>query len=130
MTEHPNAALVRRLNEAWHAGDVETVREILAEDVVWHEPGTHPYSGELHGLAGIMQLNAHVARVTGGAISIETHDYLGSDDHAVILQRVTAERDGETYRIDEVLTCHVHDGRVTSIYVTYSDLARAERLLA
>ncbi|MBI4260731.1 MAG: nuclear transport factor 2 family protein, partial [Actinobacteria bacterium] len=36
MDEHPNAGLVRKGLEAFGSGDMETVQELIADDVVWH----------------------------------------------------------------------------------------------
>ena len=43
MTEHPNAAVVRRLAEAFESGDMAVAaqvgEELMADDVIWHEIG-------------------------------------------------------------------------------------------
>jgi ketosteroid isomerase-like protein len=44
--EHPNVERFRALYEAFSKGDAETVREALAEDLVWHVPGRHRFSGD------------------------------------------------------------------------------------
>jgi uncharacterized protein len=46
MTEHPNVERFRRLYEAFGKGDVDTIREALADDLVWHVPGRHRFSGD------------------------------------------------------------------------------------
>ena len=43
MAEHPNAAVVRRLSEAFESGDMAITaavgEELMADDIVWHEIG-------------------------------------------------------------------------------------------
>jgi len=46
MAEHPNVERFRRLYEAFSKGDVDTIREALADDLVWHVPGRHRFSGD------------------------------------------------------------------------------------
>jgi hypothetical protein len=38
-SEHPNATAYRRTADAFRARDFETLRTLVAEDVVWHVPG-------------------------------------------------------------------------------------------
>lgn len=45
-TEHPNVDRFRALYEAFSKGDAETVGEALADDLVWHVPGRHRFSGD------------------------------------------------------------------------------------
>ena len=39
ITEHPNAALVRRGYAAFNTADIETLTELFHEDSSWHTPG-------------------------------------------------------------------------------------------
>jgi uncharacterized protein len=56
MTEHANAELFRRGYAAFQAGDLDTVRSLLADDVIWHNPGSNHLSGEYRGADAAMGL--------------------------------------------------------------------------
>ena len=45
MSQHPNVERMRRAYEAFMKGDAETIRELLTDDLVWHVPGRHRFSG-------------------------------------------------------------------------------------
>ena len=47
----PKERVVRELYEARARRDWSAVRPLLAEDVVWHEPGDEDYSGDYRGRA-------------------------------------------------------------------------------
>lgn len=47
--DHPNVAIIKRYYEAYSKGDVATVREIFAPDIIWQIPGHHPLSGPKRG---------------------------------------------------------------------------------
>ena len=49
MTEHPNVEQARRGYEAFAKGDVTTMSELIADDVIWHAKGVGPLSGDYHG---------------------------------------------------------------------------------
>jgi len=46
MSDHPNVARYWRAYEAFSKGDAATIREMLADDLVWHVPGRHRFSGD------------------------------------------------------------------------------------
>ena len=41
-----NEDLLRRGYDAFAVGDLQTLREIMDPDVVWHVPGRNPLAGE------------------------------------------------------------------------------------
>ena len=47
---HPNEALVRKGYGAFATGDLTTLGELFAEDVIWNTPGKSPLAGTRKGL--------------------------------------------------------------------------------
>ena len=39
MSDHPNAALVRKMTESFNSGDLQGMTDMLADDIEWHEIG-------------------------------------------------------------------------------------------
>lgn len=118
MSDHPNAAVVRRSIDALNAGDVETMLSLVADDVVWYEIGRdQPVRGR----------DALAARFQQGAadftISGKLHDVTASDDHVVALVEAEADRGGRhlSYRAAEI--CHVKDGKITERWSFSDDTA-------
>jgi hypothetical protein len=101
MADHPNAARVREGFAAWNRGDFDTVREYLADDVVWHVGGDHPLSGDYRGRDAVLDYQAKVMQLTGDTLRGEPIDVLANDRHAGIFMRITGERDGK--QLDVVL---------------------------
>ena len=46
MSEHPHVSFYRRAHEAFSKGDADTIRDMLADDLVWHVPGRHRFAGD------------------------------------------------------------------------------------
>ena len=63
MTEHPNVELARRGYEAFAKGDLATLTELLADDVVWHVQGGGPLS--VRCLASSMRSDGRPRRLVG-----------------------------------------------------------------
>ena len=53
---HPNEELLRRAYEAFAKGDLGTVMSIFDDDIVWHEPGRNPLSGDFKGHQQVQEL--------------------------------------------------------------------------
>ncbi len=120
MAEHPNAAVARRLAEAFDTGDAAVVAaigdEITADDVVWHEIGrTEPRRGKGELRAGMADVDY--------TISATVHDILANDEHAIVLANATATRGGRTleYRVAEIY--HIRDGKITERWAFSDDTA-------
>jgi len=114
MTE--NADVVRRLYAARAAGDFEEVAELLADDIVWHEPGEFDYSGDHSGKAVVLALLRRLAAATGGTFSLEPGEVLTTRQYAVTTVRWSAERGGTTAEGDEVAVYRVRGGQVAEAW--------------
>ncbi len=115
--EHPNAAKVRRAHEAFKTGDMDVVREIFDWDgIEWVLPGRSKVSGVDHGMEEVFANFGRCMEMTNGTYSAVGFDYLGSDDHAVALAHLTAERDGRTLDLDEAVIFTVEGDKLTKAY--------------
>jgi uncharacterized protein len=127
MSEHPNAAIVRRLGEAFESGDMTKVaavgEAVMADDVVWHEIGrAEPRRGKAELRAGMGDIDYVIAATT--------HDVLANDDHAIVLANATATRGGRTlqYRVAEIY--HIRDGKITERWAFSDDTAAITEFFA
>ena len=118
MGEHPNAAVVRTMNEAMFSGDIETAASKVADDVVWHEIGrAEPRRGK-------GELAASMDEFRDTSITWDVHDILASDDHVIALGTATATRGDKqlVYRTAEIY--HVKDGQVSERWAFSDDTQR------
>jgi len=120
MAEHLNAAVVRRLGQAFESGDMAAMatagEQLMADDVVWHEIGrAEPRRGKAELRAGMGEVDY--------TITAKTHAILADDDHVIVLADATATRGGRTfqYRVAEIY--HVKDGKITERWAFSDDTA-------
>lgn len=118
MSEHPKAAIVRRMSEAMAGGDMATAASLVADDVVWHQIGTS------EPIRGKEALAASMGGFAEADIHYDIHDILASDDHVIALGTATATIGGRSlvYRTAEIH--HVNDGQVTERWA-FSDDTKA-----
>jgi ketosteroid isomerase-like protein len=116
--EHPNAALIRDALGALGAGEVDSLAQHLADDVVWHYlGGSEPVRGKA-AVLGMFDTGRNDFEIRA-----EIHDVVANDEHGVALVNATAKRGGRTlaYRTAEIL--HLRDGKVTERWAFSDDTA-------
>jgi ketosteroid isomerase-like protein len=115
MAEHPNATVVREMNDKMAAGDMEGAASKVADDVVWHE------IGRAEPVRGKAALAASMGDMGGYDIKWEVHDITASDDHVIALGTAVASKGGKslTYRTAEIY--HVKNGQVTERWAFSDD---------
>lgn len=121
--EHPNAAAVRRLFDAFRAGNVERVQAAFRPDAVWHFPGRRgALAGSHRGREAILAFLLRVPALTGGTFRLELTDVIANDRRAVALFRGQAERDGRTLDNPTALVLRLAGGQVAEVHEFVWDL--------
>src|SRR5437867_4389749 len=110
---HPNVDLLNKGYDAFDKGDLDTVRALFAEDIVFHVPGRSKLSGDYRGHDEVFGFFGELIQLTGGTFKIERHAVLADDEHGTVLQTTTAERDGKTLSVHSVDVQHIKDGKIT-----------------
>jgi ketosteroid isomerase-like protein len=120
MTEHPNAATVRRGAEAWNSGDLDVIRESFSDDVVFHFAGTNAMSGTYRGRDAVMDAVARASQGWGPHTDVES--VLVSDDHVMVFHHGTGEHEGTPYDVFPVIAMKLDsDGKVTEAWNLAND---------
>ncbi len=124
-TSEASVAVLRQAMDAFNRGDGQAAAALMADDVEWHEIGrAEPIRGK----------EALAARfgtaLPEWEISVEVHDILASDDHAIALVTATAQMGGRslTYRTAEIH--HIRDGKITARWAFSDDTAAINEFFA
>jgi ketosteroid isomerase-like protein len=108
-TEHPNAALVRRVFAAF-GQDAMAISAAFARDIVWRVPGDTVMSGEYRGRRDVVEFLRRTGLETDGTYRSRLHSVFADDDWAVALYRATGSRNGIDLDIDQALVIRVANG--------------------
>jgi len=128
MTEHPNAQLTRQLFDAFDAGDMDGVRDLLADDTVWHIAGPNRVSGTYRGIDEVFGFFGAIMELTDGTFELEIRDVATNDRLAVTLVTARATRHGRDYQIEQAQVYRWDDGKLVEVrnfpydHVAYSEL--------
>jgi uncharacterized protein len=118
--------VVRRWYEAFAAGDMATVEDLLDPSIEFHVPGRNQFAGEYRGRAELMDLFARVKAHTGQTFRIKVHDIVGSGERAAVLVEAFAERGDLAIAEKDVELHRVRDGRIVEITLFIDDVERGD----
>jgi uncharacterized protein len=122
VTEHPNVERARQGYDAFAKGDLATLSELIADNVVWHVSGVGPLSGDYRGRDQVFGFFGRLAEETGGTFRLEVHDILANDDHTAVLATLSASRGGKSVSTPVVNVSHSDDdGRITEFWAATTD---------
>jgi ketosteroid isomerase-like protein len=133
MNEHPNAERFRRLYQAYNdvaagRGGVETIRDMLAEDLVWHVPGRGPFSGDrdkaavMAGFEGVVPGFSEEAERAISRFDIQIEGTFATDEWVFMRVHWDHTRDGLRFDQHGVEVCRLdRDGRIVEFWALMSD---------
>ncbi|MDQ3725856.1 MAG: nuclear transport factor 2 family protein [Actinomycetota bacterium] len=119
--EHPNAQLLRRLFDAFAAGDRETVVAGFAEDVVWRTPGSSELAGEYVGRDAVLAQLGRSHQLTEGTYRIEVEEIMSGDRHATVLYRGTGSRNDRRLDLRHLALYEIAEGAIRNVWVVPLD---------
>jgi uncharacterized protein len=127
MAAQDNIELVRRGYAAFIAGDVETLTQLFAPDVVHLVPGASPLSGAHKGQQNVLAMYGKLGELSAGSLRVELEDVLSDGgDRVVAIHRTNAAREGRTLETREALLFTIIDGRVAEIQDFFGDIDEAD----
>jgi ketosteroid isomerase-like protein len=118
---HPNEQVVQDGFAAFSAGDLDTLRRLIAPDAAWHVPGRNPLSGTHKGVDAILTYLRRTQEISGGTFQVDLHDIVGNDRHVFAAYGIKGQRPGKTLNDHAILVFHVRDGQVTEAWGTVGD---------
>jgi hypothetical protein len=116
-----NAAIVRRIFDAFARKEGLALRGLFADDAIWSVPGRGVMAGEYEGREAIFRFLASLPKETDGTYGSRLIDVLSSDDRAAALYRASGSRHGRTLELDQVLLFRIEGGLVRRVLALPSD---------
>lgn len=120
--EHPNAALIRRLFDAF-GRDPKVIAAALSRDIVWRVPGNTAMSGEYRGPREVVEFLRRTGTETDGSYRSRLHTVLANDEWAVAIYRALGTRNGIDLDVDQALVMRLADGRIKDVTAVPLDSA-------
>ena len=126
---HPTEALVRRGYDAFATGDMNTIRELLDEDVIWHAPGRNPLAGDFRGIDEVLGFFGRSMETTQGTLQVAVEDVMVSD-HGAVVQRATARRKDVSLDDVGVNVFLIQNGKAVEVWQHWGNPYAADEFLS
>ena len=127
---HPNADLLNKGYDAFDKGDLDTIRGLFADDIVFHVPGSSQVAGEYRGIDGVFGFFGKLVELSGGTFKLERHAVLADDGHGTVLSTMTAQRDGKSIQGKTADIFHFQDGKVSECWTLSADQEALDEFFA
>jgi ketosteroid isomerase-like protein len=121
MDEHPNAALARQAYQAFGAGDLATVGELLDDNIVYHYPGRNPLAADYRGKEQVFGFFRRQSELCNGNLRVVPSAIAAVDEYAFALVQATAERNGRQLDVPAVHVSRIRDGKVVEFWAFTAD---------
>lgn len=129
MSAQDNVALLKKGYAAFAAGDLDTLRGMFADDIVWHSGGNNStLSGDYKGIDETFGLFGTLFQETGGTFRNEIQHILADDDYAAAMVEMHAERNGKTFDGQGMNLFRMEDGKVKEAWVFGRDTSKLDAL--
>ena len=125
-----NIDLARKGYAAFETGDIETVRNLLSDQVVWHIFGSGPLAGDYTGKQAVMELFGKYMALIDSQ-STEIHDIVANDQHTVMMGTLKVSRQGRSF--EQKITDVIHpdsEGRVQEFWRFFEDQGKADEFMS
>jgi len=126
-----NEELIRKGFKAFDDGDLATLDQLVADDVVWVSEGNNVLSGRYEGKQALFELWATIPGLVDGKFQQDAVEVFTDDRVAVAVTEVTADRKGKHLeKARGVIVFVIKDGRVTEGRVIAADPAQDDEFWA
>jgi acyl-CoA thioesterase FadM/ketosteroid isomerase-like protein len=121
---------LERQRQMYAGGELDPVEELLAEDIVWHVPGTSPIAGDYHGREAVLGYFRARRALAGGRIAVTKHDEMHDDEVLVQLADGSAPLGGREVVWRTAGVYRVADGKIAEAWLVPLELEAFDRAWA
>lgn len=123
-----NLDTARSAYEAFGRGDLEALKEMMAEDGTWLTSDELPLGGETHGRDAIIGDFAQIPNYWS-SFSVEPEEFIDAGEWVVVRGTQTAGHNGHSFEAPFAHLMKFADGRIVRGEF-YADSAKAAKVLA
>jgi uncharacterized protein len=115
--------VIHELNDAYRAWDLDRLRAVLDEDVVYHIPGRSRWGGDFVGRDAVLALWEEQRRFMGEQpFRVQFADVLESDQYLVAITAGEADAEGRHVGTRGANIYRIRDGRILECWPLYADI--------
>ncbi|GKT23392.1 nuclear transport factor 2 family protein [Acidovorax sp. SUPP3334] len=112
---------------AVQTGDQAALGSLISPDVIWHQPGSHQFSGTHRGMAQVGPMLGRMMKISKGTFTI-THasHYMANGDWVAVTLEFAGEANGITMKQQGLDLLRIEGGRIVEVRLFSSDQAQED----
>ncbi|WP_327748152.1 nuclear transport factor 2 family protein [Streptomyces europaeiscabiei] len=119
-----NVDIAREYFESIQKGDLARVGELLAEEVVWHQPGANQFSGTHRGRGAVFAMLGGMMEASQGSFAIDAvHALMGNGDMVAASIHFNGRHGDASMSMDGVDVLRLEDGKIVEMWLYSGDQA-------
>ncbi len=119
---HPHVPILEKIYRDFASGDFPSVLAACDDKITFQVAGKSPLAGKYTKSDFVSGFVAKLGELSGGTLSVEVHDILASDRHAVVLVSDHLTRRGEKVQIRSAHVWRFENGQPVAWYEYPRDL--------
>lgn len=122
-----NVDIAKTYIKAVQTGDQATLGNLIAADVIWHQPGSNQFSGTHRGMAQVGPMLGRMMEVSKGTFAITRADHcMANGDWVAITLEFAGEANGLKLQQPGVDLIRIEGGKVVEVRLFSSDQAQED----
>lgn len=120
--KHPNSVLLEKLYSDFSKGDLQSVLNACADEIVFNVPGKSKIAGKYNKSNFVTGFIMKLMEISGGTLKVEVHDILASDRHVVVLATDHLTQNGKSINYRTAHIWRFENGKPVAWYEYPRDL--------
>ncbi|MEF2978855.1 nuclear transport factor 2 family protein [Subtercola sp. YIM 133946] len=127
---HPNVAFVVEAHERLESGDLASINEMFAADIVWHEFGSSPLAGSYRGRDAVMAFWKVYFTAAGVGFTQTIDSIMANDEFVSSIVQLHGSKGQIVFAQSAIDVMRMQNGRIAEFWRYYADLEAAEHFLS
>ena len=117
-----NINIVKKYFEALSSGKFDELGQLLADDIIWHQPGQGQFSKTYHGKDELFSLFGRFMEVSLGTFQIdEVRAIMSNGDLVSAIIHFRASRDNKEISMEGVDLMRISNGKIQEVWLFSED---------
>ena len=120
-TDEKNLSVIKSYFDHLAKGEMEQVGQLIADDVIWHQPGNHQASGVYNGKQELFPHLGKMMEITKGTLKLEPKQMMVNGDLVSVIIHFSAQREGTSMSMAGVDLLKIQDGKIKEVWLFSED---------
>lgn len=120
-TDQKNLKVIKSYFDHLAKGEMEQVGQLMADDIIWHQPGNHQASGTYKGKQELFPHLGKMMQISQGTLKLEPKHIMANGDLVSVIIQFSAQREGTTMSMAGVDLLKIQNEKIKEVWLFSED---------